>query len=548
MKPSTRAGSNKGIVGWGNYHNNGQINDLNLYPGGIFNSWWANDLDIGTSDFSESWHHVAASFDGTHRTIYLDGVSLGSDTPGLSHTVPSANLTLGVTAPGDYFKGLLSEVRIWSVAVDPATLNAWLYQRVTSAHPNYAHLSAYWPLDEGSGTVLNDESGNGNIGTFAGSPVWVDGPAQTNLLASAALPGVTGGQTYHFQLVVSNSVGISRGGDISFTAPVTAPSIASAGASEASSSSVTLHADFTANGAQTLFYFRYGTTISNEVSSPSLLWPKLIGTQPWATTVTGLLPGTTYHFQAMASNKVGTVASGDLIFATQPIAPTAVTTIATPQDPVSASLSAFVDCGGADTVVYFQYGVDTNYGHVISVDVGAVPGVHTMSALATGLVPGATYHFQAAASNAVSAVAGGDVAFTMPSVPLATTVAATSVGGFGATLQAQVDPQDGVTTVYFIYGLSTNYGSATDATAMPGAGGLRPVSSAIAGLTPGSLYHFQAVASNTAGTTFGGDMAFSTPAAPPFVQTLAATFLTGSEAVANGAVNPNNSPGCAWFA
>ena len=83
---------------------------------------------------------------------------------------------------------------------------------------------------------------------------------------------------------------------------------------------------------------------------------------------------------------------------------------------------------------------------------------------------------------------------------------------------------------------------------MPGAGGLRPVSSAIAGLTPGSLYHFQAVASNTAGTTFGGDMAFSTPAAPPFVQTLAATFLTGSEAVANGAVNPNNSPGCAWFA
>ena len=548
VKPSTRAGSNKGIVGWGNYFNNGKINDLCLYSGGVFSSWWANDLDVGTADFSGSWHHLAVSFDGTHRTLYLDAAVIGTDTPGAGHTVPSANLALGLAAPGEYFKGLISEVRIWSVAVAQPALQAWRYQHLTDAHPDYASLSAYWPMDEGSGTVLDDASGNGNTGTFVGSPAWADGPPLTNGLASAALPGITGGQMYHVQLVVSNATGISLGGDVSFSAPVTAPSVANTGASEPSSSGATLHADFTPNGAQTTFYFQYGLTAAYGTKTAATTLPQLIGTQPRAVVVTGLLPGSTYHYQAVASNSVGTVASGDLTFATQPVAPTAVTTIATPQDPTTALLAAFVNSGGADTLVYFQYGPDTNYGGVISVDAGAVPGTQTVTNWATGLVPGATYHFQATASNVVGVAVGGDAVFSMPSAPLATTAPATAIGGFGATLQAQVNPEGGATAVYFQYGLDTSYGLTTAVTTMPGLGGLRPVSFPITGLIPASSYHFQVVASNTAGVALGGDLAFSTPAVVPSAQTLPPTFLTGSGGTGNGAVNPNNSPGYAWFA
>jgi len=38
-----------------------------------------------------------------------------------------------------------------------------------------AGLVAYWPLDEGKGTEIEDATGNGFDGTFKGDPAWVDG-------------------------------------------------------------------------------------------------------------------------------------------------------------------------------------------------------------------------------------------------------------------------------------------------------------------------------------------------------------------------------------
>ncbi len=38
-----------------------------------------------------------------------------------------------------------------------------------------AGLVAYWPLDEGNGTEIEDAVGNGFNGTFKGDPAWVDG-------------------------------------------------------------------------------------------------------------------------------------------------------------------------------------------------------------------------------------------------------------------------------------------------------------------------------------------------------------------------------------
>ena len=38
-----------------------------------------------------------------------------------------------------------------------------------------AELVGWWRFDEGSGTIANDSSGNGNDGTFNGDPQWVVG-------------------------------------------------------------------------------------------------------------------------------------------------------------------------------------------------------------------------------------------------------------------------------------------------------------------------------------------------------------------------------------
>jgi hypothetical protein len=119
-----------GIIGWGNWGVGNQVNALRLSPTGIVNYWWGPDLIVTTPDLSGHWHHVAATFDGTTRTIYLDGVAVGSDTPG-NHTVPSpSNLRIGCTndpSSGgnyEYFNGSIDEVRIWNVARSAAQMKA----------------------------------------------------------------------------------------------------------------------------------------------------------------------------------------------------------------------------------------------------------------------------------------------------------------------------------------------------------------------------------------------------------------------------------------
>jgi len=44
-----------------------------------------------------------------------------------------------------------------------------------AAAPSTADLVAHWSYDQSSGTVLNDDSGNGRNGTFSGTPTWTAG-------------------------------------------------------------------------------------------------------------------------------------------------------------------------------------------------------------------------------------------------------------------------------------------------------------------------------------------------------------------------------------
>ncbi|MGC3960617.1 MAG: choice-of-anchor Q domain-containing protein [Verrucomicrobiota bacterium] len=83
--------------------------------------------------------------------------------------------------------------------------------------------------------------------------------------------------------------------------------------------------------------------------------------------------------------------------------------------------------------------------------------------------------------------------------------------GIGADMPVTVIP-------YFEYGLTTNYGSTTPATTYANRG---VYSIPITSLAPGTTYHFRAVVDHyvyvgtrDSGTAYGGDLTFTTPAAP----------------------------------
>ncbi|HBA73371.1 MAG: hypothetical protein A2X82_12110 [Geobacteraceae bacterium GWC2_55_20] len=107
-----------------------------------------------------------------------------------------------------------------------------------------------------------------------------------------------------------------------------------------------------------------------------------------------------------------------------------------------------------------------------------------------------------------------DVSVLVKSAPLPptiTTEAVFPITGTDATLNGTVNAHNTATTVTFEYGTTTSYGSSVTALQNPVTGVANtPVSTAITGLVPGTIYHFRVKGENAAGISYGSDRTFTT--------------------------------------
>jgi hypothetical protein len=105
--------------------------------------------------------------------------------------------------------------------------------------------------------------------------------------------------------------------------------------------------------------------------------------------------------------------------------------------------------------------------------------------------------------------------------PNVTTGAARDISPTAATVTGSVNPKGRVTTWYFQYGKTKNYGKRT--TAQDAGAGTKAVkvSSGLTELTPNTTYHYRLVAINSSGSKLGADKTFKTPQTPT-VSTIAA--------------------------
>ena len=133
--------------------------------------------------------------------------------------------------------------------------------------------------------------------------------------------------------------------------------------------------------------------------------------------------------------------------------------------------------------------------------------------------------------------------------PAATTQAASSIGSTSATLNGSVNPHGCETTYTFKYGLTSSYGEGTIMGTAGNATFAIPVSNTAFSLKPSTTYHYQVYATNSKGTTPGGDVTFTTkaetepppPTEKPTVTTEAASGVVSQAAFLNGSVNPKGS-------
>lgn len=136
-----------------------------------------------------SWYHVAGVFDGTTMKLYINGQLQGSNTASGTISTSSSTMYLGEnpTWSGRYFCGTIDEVRIWSVARSETEIQSEMGNELTGAESG---LQAYYKMNEGSGTSVNDGTANSNTGTMLNMDAatdWVPG-----FVLSAADVGVIG--------------------------------------------------------------------------------------------------------------------------------------------------------------------------------------------------------------------------------------------------------------------------------------------------------------------------------------------------------------------
>jgi len=141
---------------------------------------------------------------------------------------------------------------------------------------------------------------------------------------------------------------------------------------------------------------------------------------------------------------------------------------------------------------------------------------------------------------------GGRYCATGP--PVVITNPATYVASFSATLNGSLNPRGSTTTVYFQYGLTTSYGSATPVQTQNG-NAVRAITANISGLSASSVYHFRMVAHNGDGTSFGSDRTFTTLSAtgPPVAITNPVTYIASFSATLNGSVDPHGLTTTVYF-
>ena len=388
-----------------------------------------------------------------------------------------------------------------------------------------------------------------------GNFVWSSGNTVATYTPSSNLAGSTI-YTVRIGDAATDSTGLAMHGafESRFTTGVASstarPSINSFSSSGVTDATASLAAAVTPNGAATTAFFEYGlttgygTTVSGQAIGS--------GNSPInvSANLSGLIPGTTYHYRVYATNSVGTTFGADATFDTSAPLPQVTTTAASFVTTSTTSLNGTVNPNGLPTSVYFRWGTrsDDLSSQTAGQNVGSGSVNIAFWAELSSLQPDTTYFFQAVAVNGSNVVPGSVLSFhTLPVKPTVTTLATTNVSVTNAVLPATVNPNGSESIFFFEYGTNASFGAVTAAQSAGAGTNAVSVSATLSSLAAGQTYYYRAAASNTFGISYGSAQSFSAGLPPPSASTLTPANLTTSGALLRGTINPNNSYASAWF-
>jgi hypothetical protein len=264
--------------------------------------------------------------------------------------------------------------------------------------------------------------------------------------------------------------------------------------------------------------------------------------------MTGLSPNTPYYVRAYATNSADTVYGNEVTFTTDPQASTVTTQAVTDIGITTATGNGNItDLGIPDPtehgVCWNTTGTPTTADN--KTEEGAASATGAFTSDITGLSPNTPYYVRAYATNSADTVYGEEVTFTTN--PQAATVKTQAVSDVGTTtamgngnitdLGAPNPTQHGVcwntTGSPSISSSKTQEGEASATGAF---------TSDITNLSPNTPYYVRAYATNTASTSYGAEVTFTTDAQATTVTTQAVNNIGTTTATGNGNVTDLGAP------
>ncbi len=197
------------------------------------------------------------------------------------------------------------------------------------------------------------------------------------------------------------------------------PAVATGGATNIGNATAVLNGSVNPNGHATQYAFTYGPTTA--YGATTAVHTVKSGTKSVAVklTVTGLTPGTIYHYRITAVSAGGSVFGADRTFTTTGHPPADVVTgAAVGIGKTVATPTGVINPEGETTTWVVQYGLTTNYGlQSFANTLAAVTTPLSVSATLSGLAPATLFHYRIVAFHGGNvASAGADATFfTEPS-------------------------------------------------------------------------------------------------------------------------------------
>ena len=461
-----------------------------------------------------------------------------------SPTVPSASSTTNGTGTGSFTSnitglsvGTLYYVR--SYATNSAGTSYGTEISFTTSAGSLATMSA--TVTATSITPSTATSG-GNITADGGSSitargvVWATTANPTESLSTKTtdgigtgaftsnITGLTAGTLYYVRSYATNAAGTSYGSEISFTTNIgSAPTLSSTTAISAiTTTTASSGGNITAAGDSPIT--ARGVVWGTATSPTTSLTTKTsdgTGIGSFTSNITGLSLGTTYYVRSYATNSSGTSYGTEVSFTTSAgsLATISATVSATSITTSAATSGGNITADGGSSITARGVVWNSSTSPTISLSTKTSNGTGTgaFTSNITGLSAGTLYYVRSYATNAAGTNYGTEISFTTSAGSLATlaaTVAATTITSSGATSGGNITADGGSSiTARGVVWATTTSPTISLSTKTSNGTGTGSFTSSITGLSAGTLYYVRSYATNTAGTSYGTQISFTTLAA-----------------------------------